>query len=209
MGRGARFLSRFVIGAALAGLLLAACGDSPAETTTVPPSTEAPVDESEPTDGATAESTAAPSTAAPTTTTTQAPATTTTAPSGPECLTYWSETLIQDLVGDNWGFSDASLDGTTCTFTAVPSSIGVFFRAGDMAAFEAAKAGAGLTGDLVEFTIETCDGAYFVDLGGIVVAESYSDAQGRIFNATVSGVDDPVSIATSLIQTGCEGPFLD
>ena len=127
-------------------------------------------------------------------------------PDVPECLTYWSEQLIQDLVGANWSFTEANIDGTTCTFSAIPDTIAVFFRSSDQALFDLAKEGAGLTGTLVELTIETCTDAYLVDIGGIVIAESFSEQQGRAFNATVA-VDDAVDVATSLIKTGCEGPF--
>ena len=101
---------------------------------------------------------------------------------------------------------EANIDGSTCTFTAVPDTIGVFFRPSDQALFDMAKDGASLTGTLVEVPIETCTDAYYVDIGGIVIAESYSEQQGRAFNATVAA-DDAVAVATALIQSGCEGPF--
>lgn len=216
MGSGMRAATIFV---AAFALLAGTCDDGDATTTSAADVAGADsASAQEDTTGAeTSTSLAAATTAAPDTTappeTTEAPEPTTTtaaADSGPECLSYWSESLIRDLVGDNWSFSQANIDGTTCTFTSIPSTIGVFFRASDLAGFEAAKQGAALTGTLVEFTIETCDAAYFIDIGGaIVVAESYSDDQGRVFNATVSGVDDAVAVATSLIQAGCEGPFED
>jgi hypothetical protein len=206
LGSRTRFFTLLLVAFAL---LFAACGDGEGTTTTAPPSS---VDESTataPESSVAPSSTEAPSsTSAPaTTTTTAAPSTTATAEPGvPECLTYWSEQLIQDLVGANWSFMQANIDGTTCTFTATPDTIAVFFRPSDQALFEMAKEGAALTGTLVELTIETCTDAYLVDIGGIVIAESYSEQQGRAFNATVA-VDDAVDVATSLIETACEGPF--
>ena len=99
----------------------------------------------------------------------------------PECLTYWSEELIQDLVGDNWSFMQANTDGSMRTFTAIPDTIAVFFRPSDQALFGMAKQGAALTGTLVELSIETCSDANLLDIGGCDVARP-DRCEGPLFS---------------------------
>ena len=121
-----------------------------------------------------------------------------------DCLDFWSEEFVQSTAGSDFTFMDMNNDRTLCAFTAIPSSIGVFFREGDQALFDGAKSGAGVAGGVTDID-GACDEAWYTELGA-VIAEGLSLSQGRIFNATIFGPTDPVAVATELLRIACEGP---
>ena len=121
-----------------------------------------------------------------------------------DCLDFWSEAFVQTTAGSEFIFMDMNIDGTLCAFTAIPSSIGVFFRPGDQSIFDAAKSGASAAGGVTDMD-GVCDDAWYTDLGA-VIAEGFSAGQGRIFNATILGPADPVAVAEELLKIACGGP---
>lgn len=121
-----------------------------------------------------------------------------------DCLDFWSEEFVQTTAGPAYTFDGMNNDGTLCAFTAPPNSIGVFFRPGDQALFDETKSVAGTLGGVTELD-GVCDGAYSTELGA-TVAEGFSAAQGRIFNATIFGPADPMAVARELLMVACEGP---
>jgi hypothetical protein len=122
-----------------------------------------------------------------------------------DCLDFWSEEHVMSVAGAEYTFTEMAADGTTCAFTAVPNSVGVYFRDGSRDDFDQAKSGASLTGEVTDLD-GSCDAAWYTDLGGIVIAEGLSLGQGKIFNATLTGIADPVAAALELLDIACTGP---
>ena len=121
-----------------------------------------------------------------------------------DCLDFWSEEFVQSTAGSEFTFTDMNSDGTICAFTALPNSIGVFFREGDQVLYDGAKSGAAVAGGVTDID-GACDEAWYTELGA-VIAEGLSLSQGRIFNATVLGPADPIAVAAELLRIACEGP---
>ena len=118
------------------------------------------------------------------------------------CLAVWSEDDVLAELGEGWSLIQVSTDETTCTYSAIPDTLVLSYREGGQAEFDAAMAGAGLTGAMMPVT--ACDGAYSVDVqGAIFVVEALDLAAGRIYNVTLSGIDDAIAIATGFVVSAC------
>ncbi len=159
-------------------LLVAACGD-----TAVVPDTTGP---------ATAVETSAPTTTTSPTavvTTTAAPLVTA-APGGdlPDCLSIWPEDVVQGIAGERFTFFQANADRTACIYEAIPNSIALAARSGNLSDFElgrTASEGAGAVTD-----VAVCDAAYFIELPGAgLIMEALDAANGRVYTATIAGTD--------------------
>ncbi len=192
---------RQIAAVALALALVAlACGDSADETTVVeaPTSTDAtastdPPPTTEP--GATPSSvseTAPPDTGAATT----VPAD---AGGGMDCADMWPEDVVQSVLGAEFSLGAQTGDGSACSFEALPATIVLSWRPGGQTEFDAARDGAALTGDLED--VGVCSGGWALDLGGFLILEALAD--GKILNATSSGVDDALASATALLGSVC------
>lgn len=172
-----------------------ACSNGTAVTTTLPQADDTGVSDED-------SATTVPSTTAPpTTTTTQAPAT------GPtDCLEIWPETALQAIAGSGFAFMNANEARDACTYFGSASGIALAWRSGDRSGFETSKSfvGAAVAGDSLDISV--CDVGFYAELeGGDIIMEAHSDAQGRTYTATMSGIDldDARDWAVALLGTAC------
>lgn len=149
---------------------------------------------------------AAPTTVAQTSTTpwTETPSTYSGADDDLDCLDFWSEEFVMSVV-PGYAYTETSADGTTCSFLSGTNSIGVSFRDGNQSLYEQAKASAAITADSAEDLTTECDAAWFANIT-LTIAEGLSNGQGRIFNATMIGPEDPQAVAAELLSVACSGP---
>ncbi len=141
-------------------------------------------------------------TAPPTTTTTQAVAT------GPtDCLEIWPETVLQAITGSGFKFLDANETRDACTYWDSASGIALAWRSGDLSGFELSKSFVGAAVAAGSLDISVCDIGFYAELeGGAIIMEAHSDAQGRTYTATMSGIDldDARDWAVALLDTVCQ-----
>lgn len=179
-------MKRFVPILAVA-LVMGACGDDDATTTTGAVTT----------------------TAASTTTagaaTTASSATTTAGDAGPtDCNEIWPESEVQAVAGVGYEFFGANLDMSACTFLDGANGIALAWRVSTRDEFGLGRDGASGTSEVID--LELCDGAFYTEIPGpVVIMEVYSEAQGRAYTATISGAPstDAVDWATELLTGAC------
>jgi hypothetical protein len=154
-----------------------------------------------------------------TTTTTSADVTTTTADSGTtttevppvgegeevagDCQELWPENRVQALTSVEYTFFAANLDFTACTYLGGASAIALAWRTGDRADFEASRTGAAATGAV---DTDVCDAGFLMALpDAVLIMEGWSEAQTRVYTATISGLGSDLAAewATALIGSVC------
>ncbi len=116
-----------------------------------------------------------------------------------DCADMWPEDLVQSVLGDAFSLGGTTGDGTECSFEALPSAMVLSWRPGGQAEFDAARSGASLTGDIDDISI--CNGAWAIDLGAATILEALGE--GKILNATSSGIDDAIGASQTLLASAC------
>jgi len=160
-------------------LVIAACGDDDSVGATLPPVDDTPA--------ATSASTVPVATTTAATPPTSAPAANTPVTGPTDCLEIWPEAAVQAIAGNEYTFFAANDDLSACTYFSMPNGIALAWRTGDRAGFELGKAGAGAVSGTSDSAV--CDAGYAIELPGAgILMEAHSDAQGRTFTATMSGM---------------------
>jgi hypothetical protein len=101
-------------------------------------------------------------------------------------------------------FDQANPDRTVCIFAGDIDGIALIYRPGERAEYEAGKGEAALTADVTE--VDLCDVGYYIHLvDAFVLMEAWSETNGRVYGATVSGVglERGRELAEALIETAC------
>jgi hypothetical protein len=174
--------------AALA-LVLGACGDDDATTTTAAITTTAP----------------ASTTTQAVTTTTRSVTTSSNGFVGPtNCTEIWLEDDVQAIAGSEYEFLAPNADLTACTYLGEAGGIALAWRVSTLDEFGLSREGASGASEVVD--LEVCDDAFYTEIAGpVVIMEVYSADQGRAYNATISGAPsiDAVEWATELLSGVC------
>lgn len=177
-------------------LVAAACGDdataSPTVTFTTTSTTMAGVGEGS--------STSPPATTG-SSTTTSGETTTTTSGSTSDamvCTDYWPEDKVMDLLGG--GYTLDATNPTICLYTNIPNSVIGSYRMGSQSLFDQSRAGASLTGDIMD--LDVCEEAWVLDLGNNAFAVGEGLRGDKIFNATVS-LADSVKAVNDMLAMAC------
>jgi hypothetical protein len=121
-----------------------------------------------------------------------------------DCLELWPEVIVQGVAGESYTFFEANNDRSACTYTAIPDSLALSWRADDLTGLEVSRSGAALTGEVVDSDV--CDAAWFTILQDtILILEAYSESHGRVYNVTMSGFDiaNAQVIAEALVGGAC------
>ena len=110
------------------------------------------------------------------------------------------------MAGDGFTFLSANADNSACVYGAVPG-IALAWRTSDLVGYEGSRQGAESVGGIVN-DASACDTAFWIDLGGGgILMEAFSAAQGRAYNATITGfetdLDTFVSLGAELLESAC------
>ncbi len=175
-------------------LVIGACGDDNT-TDLVPPTLETPGDSTAQSGG---------NTTVPTSPTTSSTVPATSAAGPTDCLEIWPEAAVQAIAGNAYTFLAANNDRSACTYFGTTNGIALAWRTGDRTGFEASMSGAGVVSGSTDIAL--CDAGFYTEIqDAVLIMEAHSDAQGRTYTATMSGLDsdDAREWAAALLSGVC------
>jgi hypothetical protein len=120
------------------------------------------------------------------------------------CSELWPVASVQAVLGAEFELIQESPDGAACSYAALPASLTLNYRIGDRTDFELAESGVSLAGATSQ-EVDVCDDGFTAELAGdLFTLEALDEDGGYVFNATGTGVEEPLEKAMLLLQAACD-----